>query len=140
MCLCEAGTGCFILKIEPARSALCSLTQLPSAIFISYIYYSVFSSQIRSRDAEKIDQTPKLLLAALPSAEPSVMLPPRRLTALLDQAAQHQQANCLFHNRRSDEGETFTAQIIRCTYEIFHSELAGMCVCVCVCICVCFAQ
>lgn len=38
---------------------------------------------------------------------PSVMLPPRRLTALLDQAAQHQQANCLFHNRRSDEGETF---------------------------------
>jgi len=54
---------------------------------------------------------------------PSVMLPPRRLTALLGQAAQHQQANCLFHNRRSDEGPPDTyATDHHCTKEMFPSE------------------
>lgn len=54
---------------------------------------------------------------------PSVMLPPRRLTALLGQASQHQQTNCLFHNRRSDEGppESYATDH-RCSKEMFPSE------------------
>lgn len=54
---------------------------------------------------------------------PSVMLPPRRLTALLGQASQHQQANCLYHNRRSDEGPPDTyATDHHCSKEMFPSD------------------
>jgi hypothetical protein len=54
---------------------------------------------------------------------PSVMLPPRRLTQLLGQAAQHQQANCLFHNRRSDSGPPDTyATDHHCSKDMFPSE------------------
>jgi len=55
---------------------------------------------------------------------PSVMLPPRRLTALLGQATQHQQANCLYHNRRSEEAgppESYATDHT-CTKDTFPSE------------------
>lgn len=60
------------------------------------------SSSLGNNGGDPRAEVMERLQAFLP---PSVMLPPRRLTALLGQAAQHQQANCLFHNRRSDEGD-----------------------------------
>jgi len=35
---------------------------------------------------------------------PTIMLPPRRLTTLLSQAASHQRDHCLYHNRPAEEG------------------------------------
>jgi len=53
---------------------------------------------------------------------PSVMLPPRRLTTLLDQAAQHQRNTCIYHNKGENRcGETFATDNT-CTKEMFPCE------------------
>lgn len=78
------------------------------------------SSSLGNNGGDPRAEVMERLQAFLP---PSVMLPPRRLTALLGQAAQHQQANCLFHNRRSDEGPPDTyATDHHCTKDMFPSE------------------
>jgi len=54
---------------------------------------------------------------------PSIMLPPRRLVTLLNQATQHQRDTCLYHNRLDDGGppDTF-AMDHQCSREMFPCE------------------
>lgn len=54
---------------------------------------------------------------------PTIMLPPRRLSTLLGQAAKQQRDNCLYHNRLGDEGPPDSyAMDHHCSKEMFPSE------------------
>jgi len=54
---------------------------------------------------------------------PTIMLPPRRLSTLLGQAAKQQRDNCLYHNRLGDEGPPDSyAMDHNCSKEMFPSE------------------
>ena len=54
---------------------------------------------------------------------PTVMLPPRRLSTLLDQAARHQRDNCVYHNMSTEDSPPDTyAMDHLCTKEMFPCE------------------
>jgi len=54
---------------------------------------------------------------------PTIMLPPRRLSTLLGQAAKQQRDNCLYHNRLGDEGPPDSyAMDHHCSKDMFPSE------------------
>lgn len=54
---------------------------------------------------------------------PTIMLPPRRLSTLLGQAAKQQRDNCLYHNRLCDEGPPDTyAMDHHCSKDMLPSE------------------
>jgi len=54
---------------------------------------------------------------------PTVMLPPRRLATLLDQASQHQRDKCVYHNIGCDLAPDSFAMDHTCTREMFPSEI-----------------
>lgn len=84
------------------------------------------SSESR-RGSPGLDSPPLSRMAVMERLQaylpPSIMLPPRRLVTLLNQATAHQRDTCLYHNRLDDGGPPDTFAIDhQCSREMFPCE------------------